>query len=226
MAADLTAMKARIKRELGNRTDLDTDIADAISTAIVEYQGKRFRFSDVIPDNPPLFDTVGGTWIYTSADNANISTTFRIDYVLAQIGNYLQPLEKLPPERIRIYNQLGQMRGQPLWYGYEGNELLIAPVPDQAYHLTLGLFRNVLAPLTDGEANNPWMIDGELLIRSRAKYEVALHKTRNTAMQEAMSPVEPPPGQRTGHAAYWAEQALKVKGNRVTSLGRIKPMAF
>lgn len=226
MANDLAAMKARIASELGNRTDLASQITDAINTAIKAYQGKRFRFSDVTPLAPPSFNTVGGTWIYDSATNANIGSLLRIDYVLAQIGNYLQPLTYLDPAQVRIHNQLGVMKGQPLWWSYEGNSLLIAPVPDQAYPITLGLFRDVAAPATVDEANNPWMTDGELLIRSRAKYEIALHVTRNSNMQKAMSPNPPPPGEATGHAAYWAEQLLRITGNRVTSRRGVKPMAF
>jgi hypothetical protein len=36
----------------------------------------------------------------------------------------------------------------------------------------------------------------ERLIRSRAKYEIALHVTRNATMVSAMSPDEPPAGQQ------------------------------
>ena len=225
MANDLAAIKARIASELA-RSDLTTQIASAITDAITIYQKERFRFSDVDPSSPPGFSTVVDQWIYTSADNANISTLYGIDYVLAQIGSYLQPLEQMPPERIRVYNQLGYMKGQPLWFAYEGNKLLLAPVPSDVYPITLGLFRRIAAPASDGEADNPWMTDGERLIRSRAKYEIALHVTRNPTMQQAMSPYPPPLGQTSGHASYWAWKELKGEANRATSLGRIRAMQF
>ena len=224
MANDLAAMKARIASELG-RSNLTSDIAAAITTAISEYQKERFRFSDVIPDAPPQFNTAANKWIYTSADNANIGSLLKIDYVLILIGTTNIPLIKSTPEQIKIYNQQQTMRGQPSWYAYEGNELLLAAIPTQIYQIELGLFRRVDGPATDGEANNPWMTDGERLIRSRAKYEIAVHVTRNPTMAAAMNPFPPMAAQSMG-AAYDAWKALKSEANRVTSLGRIRPMRF
>lgn len=218
MANDLASMKSRIASELA-RSDLTTQIASAISDAIAIYQKERFRFSDSDPSSPPTFNTVLDQWVYTSSDNANIGTFLSIDYVLAQIGSYLQPLTILPPERIRMYNQLGYMHGQPIWYSVEDSKLLLAPVPDQAYPITLGLFRSIAAPASDDEADNPWMTDGERLIRSRAKYEIALHVTRNPTMAAAMSP-DP------GGASYREWKSLKSEANRVTSLGRVMSMPW
>jgi hypothetical protein len=222
--ATLADMKARIADELA-RGDLGTQIASAITTAITEYQKERFRFSDVTPTTPPTFNTVADRWIYTAADNANIADAKAWNYIFSQVGNYLRDLTKSTPEMVRSYNQLGTMHGQPIWYAYEGNQLLIAPVPDTVYPITLGIFRNVAAPADDAEADNPWMNEAELLIRSRAKYEIALHVTRNPTMQQAMSPLEPG-GEAGGHAAYYAWQSLKRETNRVTKRGRLRPMAF
>lgn len=221
----LAIMKARVASELA-RTDLTTQIGEAISTAIAIYQTERFRFSDVIPSTVPTFATVLDRFIYTSADNANIGTMFKVDYLEVQIGGMLQRLTYMPPGDLRQYNQLGTMHGQPMWWSYEGNQLLIAPTPDAAYTITMGLFRSVPAPADDAETGNPWMLDGEELIRSRAKYEIALHVTRNKDMQDAMSPFAPPGGQTKGHAAYFAWKRMKGVANRVTSSGRVRSMAF
>lgn len=221
MAGTLGDMRTRIASELA-RSDLSSQISLAITDAIAIYQKERFRFSDAIPNAPPTFNTVLNQWIYTTADNANISTLFDFDYVLAQIGSYLQPLERLSPERIRVYNQLGFMHGQPMWYGYEGNELLFAPIPDQAYPITLGIFRRVAAPANDAEIGNPWMTDAERLIRCRAKFEIAMHVTRNPTMAAAMSPDPgPPPG-----ATYREWKSLKSEANKVTGSGVVRAMAF
>lgn len=227
MANDLSAMKSRISRDLA-RPDFpstSTDIADAITTAIEQYQNTRFRFSDTTPNAPPTFPTVAGRYIYTSADNANIGTLLKIDYVTIQIGNTLQELWRSTAEDIVLYNQVNTMQGQPSSYAYEGNQLLLAAVPSDVWTLTLRLFKLVAAPASDSEANNPWMTDAELLIRSRAKYEIAVHRTRNAQMAEAMSPLTPAPGQRPG-AAYMAWVNLKSEASRVVSTGRIRPMRF
>src|SRR5882724_3413595 len=209
MAGTLGDMRARIAAELA-RADLTTQISSAINDAIAVYQKERFRFSDTIPSVPPTFNTVLNQWIYTTADNANISSAFDFDYVLAQIGSSLSQLARGTPANIRIANQLGAIHGMPMSYAIEGNELLISPVPDMAYPITLGLFRRVAAPANDTEADNPWMVDAERLIRSRAKFEIALHVTRNPTMAMAMSPDSgPPPG-----ATYRAWKELKSEGNR------------
>jgi hypothetical protein len=113
-----------------------------------------------------------------------------------------------------------------MWYAYEGNELILSPVPDTIYTVTMGIFRRVAAPANGSEASNPWMIWAERLIRARAKFEIATHVTRNQEMAVAMSP-EPPMqnGGRVG--AAWREfRVLKSETNRVVSLGKIRAMPF
>jgi len=227
MSGDLATMKARISRDIA-RPDFppdSQDIADAINTAIEQYQNQRFRFSDTIPNAPPSFNTVAGRYIYTSADNPNIGTLMKIDYVLIRIGNIYQGLGRTSVENVTLYNQLTTMQGQPSSYAYGGNQLLLAAVPSQVWPMILGLFLNRLAPATDDEADNPWMTDAELLIRSRAKYEIATHRTRNQQMAAAMSPDVPARGQPAG-ATYAAWSTLKSEANRVAYTGRVRPMRF
>lgn len=221
MAGDLATMKARIARDLA-RPDIPAssqDIADAINTAIAAYQNTRFRFSDTIPNAPATFNTEIGRFVYTAADNANIGTTLKIDYVLIQIGNVQQELARASVEDIVLYNQVNTMSGQPTWYGYQQNQLLLAAIPSNVWTITLGLFREIAAPATDNEAGNPWMTDAELLIRSRAKFEIATHRLRNPTMAAAMSPE--PPG-----ATWRAWSSLKAEANRVIARGRIRPVRF
>ena len=229
MAGDLATMKARIATELARGTGWNpTAIANAISDAIAVYQQERFRFSDIDPVAPPTFNTVAGRSVYDSTDNANIGSALRIDYVNMNIGTAsVVELSRDSAERLKLYNQQsGTMVGQPTWYAYEGNKLILASIPDQAYLITLGLFRNVAAPATNAEAGNPWMVDAERLIRARAKYEIAVHVTRNPTMAQAMSP-DPPSenGGMTG-AAYREWKRLKGTANRITGTGRIRGMRF
>lgn len=225
MADDLAAMKARVASELA-RADLTTQIASAISDAIAIYQKERFRFNETDPSTPVTFNTVASQGVYTSSDNANISTLFNIDYVLLTISNQIIPLTLDTAENLRIYNQVNTMSGQPMWYAYEGNQIILSPVPSDVWPVTLGLFRKLAAPASDAEANNPWMIAAERLIRSRAKFEIATHVTRNAVLADAMSPYPPPSGKSTGHATWWAWRELKAETNRVTSLKRVRAMAF
>ena len=224
MANDLATMKSRIASEIA-RSDLTTQIASAINDAILIYQKERFRFSESTPSAPKTFVTVANQYIYTSSDLGVIGTLEKIDYVLVNIGSTRVKLLRQPPENIKIYNQLGTMSGQPMWYGYEGNQLIIGPVPSIAYTIEVCGFFIVAAPVNDSEANNPWMIDAERLIRARAKFELATHVTRNPTMAAAMSPDAPAPGEKPG-AAYREWRDLKGEANRLTRTGRVQPMQF
>lgn len=224
MANDLAALKARIAAEL-LRSDLTTQIANAINDAIVIYQKERFRFSDSDPANPATFNTVVDREIYDSNDNPYIGSLYKIDRLYILIGNTQQAILPEQPRVVRLYNQ-NTMKGQPSWYAMEGNKMILSPIPSDVWTITIEAFRNVAAPADDAEANNPWMVDAEQLIRARAKYEIALHVTRNQMMAAAMSPDPPAPGQPMG-AAYRAWKMLKSDANRYSSVaGRIRPMAF
>ena len=227
MAGTLTDMIARIASEI-NRPDLSAvQIPAAITTAITVYQSERFSFSDVPPDGSQTFWTVANRAYYTSGDNPNLGTMLKIDRVNINIGtSTILQLKREDPETLILYNQqAGTMRGQPSWYAYQNGEMIISAIPDQAYLITLGLFLNIAAPATGAEANNPWMTTAELLIRSRAKYEIALHVTRNATMAAAMSPDPPIPFQATG-ATYREWKRLKGNANKLSGRGVIRPMAF
>lgn len=224
MADDLATMKARVAFEL-RRSDLTAQIASAINDAIAIYQKERFRFNESVPSAPVTFNTVIDQANYGISDNANIGTLFNIDYMLLVIGSQNYYITPDSPSNLKIFNQQGVMHGQPIWYAYEGNEIILAPVPSGVWPVEIGLFRRLAAPVTDAEVGNPWMIDGERLIRSRAKYEIAVHVTRNPDMAAAMSPFPPSPGQPAG-ATYDAWRSMKGEANRVTSLHRIRAMKF
>lgn len=223
MAGTLSDMKSRIAAEI-LRSDLTTQIANAINDAIVIYQKERFRFSDSDPANPATFNTVVDREVYDSTDNPYIGSLYKIDRLYILIGNTQQAILPEQPRVVRLYNQ-NTMKGQVSWYAYEGDKLILSPIPSDVWTITIEAFRNVAAPADDTEANNPWMVQAEQLIRARAKYEIALHVTRNPMMAAAMSPDPPGPGQPMG-AAYRAWRMLKAETARVTSVGRIRPMAF
>lgn len=225
MANDLAAMKARIAAEIA-RADLTTQIASAITDAIGVYQKKRFRFNENIPDNAKSFATVAGRATYTSSDLADIATVLAFDYMLMKVGITLFQLKREDPVVVKLYNQTSQMNGQPGWWAYEGNEIILAAIPDQAYTIYPGGYFVAAAPATDSEANNSWMITAERLIRARAKFEIATHVTRNAKMAQIMSP--DPPDENGGMigAAWREERLLKAETNRVTGRGIIRPMAF
>jgi hypothetical protein len=233
MANDLTAMIFRIAAELGARFDLagavgsatqqtpnSEAVRNAINTAISTYQKERFRFSEIDPQNPTTFQTTAGKWAYSTETSPVISSMYIIDYINIQIGNTLMQLGQVTPERQHLNIQLFTQFGLPTSFAYEGNTLILYPIPAATYNIYIGAHLFVPGPATDGEQNNVWMTQAERLIRCRAKFEIATHVTRNAGMAQAMSPDDP-------GETYRSFKTLKAEGNKITSTrSRVKPMAF
>ncbi len=232
MAGDLQTMRSRIAAEL-RRSDLVSNPAAspndfvtlAIMDAIAAYQTERFRFSDVDPANPDTFNTVVNRDVYDSNDSAIIGSMHKVDRVYILIGNANQVITVEQPKVLRLYNQQALMVGQPTWYAMEDDKMILSPIPSSVWQVTIEAFRDVAAPASDSEANNPWMTKAERLIRARAKYEIATNVLRNPDLAMTFSPDPPAPGQKAGEAyRHWKQ--LKGDTNRITSMGRIRPMPF
>lgn len=225
MAGTLGDMKTRIASELV-RPDLTSQIANAITDAIGVYQAVRFRFNETIPSNAKFFDTVAGQSIYAAAALADIATIQKFDYLLMKVGITLFKLARETPEVVKLYNQTTQMMGQPGWWAYEGNEIILAAIPDQVYRIYVGGFFVAPAPATDNETNNPWMTDAERLIRARAKYEVCINVTRNLKLAQQFSPDPPDENGGVVGMAYRELRELRGETNRVTGRGVIRATQF
>jgi hypothetical protein len=228
-------MVFRIAAELGARFDLAgapgtatqqrpnaEAIRNAINTAISVYQKQRFRFNELDPANPIVFDTIAGQSTYSTNECPALATSYSLDYLNIRIGNTLMQLSQVTPERQHLNIQLFTQFGLPTSYAYEGNTVILYPVPVAAYEVRVGAHLQIPGPVDDNETDNVWMTQAERLIRSRAKYEVAVHVTRNMPMAQAMSPEPGSAGE--AHRSY---QELKQEGNKITSTrSRVKPMAW
>lgn len=229
MAGDLQTMRARIATEL-RRADLSANapndlITPAIMDAITAYQTERFRFSDSDPANPDTFNTVVNRDVYDSSDSAIIGSMHKVDRVYILIGNNQTEVTVEQPKTLRLYNQTALMVGQPSWYAIEDDKMILSPIPSSVWQVTVEAFRDVAAPANDTEANNVWMTKGERLIRARAKYQIAVHVLRNSDLAASMSPDPPAPGAMMGES-YRVWKQMKGDTNRITSIGKIRPMRF
>lgn len=211
MANDLAQMKARIVDELA-RADLSTQIAYAISDAISFYQGERFIFNE---SRDVTFSTVAGQDFYGTAANAAIPTLWAFDYLILYLGSIPWPVKRRTPLEVEILNNNGLVSGQPYNFAWYNKQIRLGPVPDAVYTMRVAGLITYAAPATDAEANNPWMTDAEKLIRSRAKYELALNVTQDTEMAQIM-------------AAQVTETFDQLKGatNRLTGTGQVEPTQF
>lgn len=181
------AMQSRIADEL-DRTDLTTQIQQAIKTAIAKYDRKRFFFNE---SRSVTFSTVDGQEFYTSADASAIPTLLFIDNVKLTIS----ASDKIDLEP-RSYGELEYLstnsvtdEGQPTAYAYYSKQLRLYPIPDDAYPIRIsGVF--ALSDLSASADTNAWMTDAEALIRARAKREVYTHVIRDLEGAQAMAQAE------------------------------------
>lgn len=213
MADDLATMKARIADELGQRSDLTSQIAYAISDAIKFYQNERFLFNE---SRDITFVTVAGQDFYGTAANAAIPTMQAFDYLILYVGTVPYDLKRKPPIEVELFNQNGLVKGQPTRYAFYNKQIRIGPVPDAVYTIRVAGQITYAAPASDGEANNPWMIDAEKLIRARAKQEILVNVERRDATDPELIAIK-------GEVAE-AFENLKGLTNRLTGTGRVKPM--
>jgi hypothetical protein len=89
------------------------------------------------------------------------------------------------------------------------------------FPITIGGYMQVDGPTSGSDTTNVWMNTAERLIRSRAKYEIALHYTRNKYLITAMSPDA---GSGGASERYYNE--LKGEANKIRGTSRVRPMAF
>lgn len=219
-------MVSRIVSDLGQRTDLQqTVIPNAINDAIEAYAKQRFRFNENQPIAPFQITMVPGQSVYSGTDDTRIPKIYKIDYIIYPMGSVYMPIERATPEEVYLALQAPQTQaGMPELFAYDGQSLVFYPAPpaSPAYVLTIGGYLAVAGP-TDlaNDTTNVWMNKAERLIRSRAKYEIALHVTRNKDMIAMMSPDE---GSGGACERYFAE--LLGETNKVKATSRIRAMKF
>lgn len=210
----LAIMKARIADELGDRHDIDSQIAYAINDAITAYQDERWWFNET---RALTFTTVAEQDFYSATDSANIGTIQKIDYVMLYVGSVTYRLEYKPPSEIEAMSLNGVYVGTPWGYTWYGAQLRLYPTPVDAYLVRIGCSIIIQAPENDAETGNHWMTSAERLIRSRAKLELALHVLKDPALAQTMS---------AGVEEAWKQ--LKSRTNQLTMAegGRVRAMQF
>lgn len=231
MAKTMSTMVDRIATEIRRPSlalpaDMTSPIAVAILDSIEFWQKDRFRFNESDPSATPSFNTVQGQWVYTSADNANIGTIFQFDKLIVYVGSTAQPLAKRTPHEIYLLNQQNQQSGQPTDWAYEGNKIIMYPIPSTVWTLFLLGHTLSAAPATLDEDNNPWMNWAEYLIRCQAKFQIATHITRNPTMASQFSPdPDGGPGGKPGET-WRAWMRLKKETNKIKQTRGVRAMQF
>jgi hypothetical protein len=179
-------MQARIADEI-IRSDLTSQIQNAIQTAIQFYERTPFYFNQLRQE--AAFNTKQGQEFYSTADSPLIASMVTLNRVTVTVSGNRYSMNPRTPEYLEDTSVNPIVYGQPVDFAYFAEQLRFYPIPDNTYPIALSGIKRlfVLSASTD---TNAWVSDAELMIRSRAKYELAVHVLRDADMASAMKSSE------------------------------------
>ncbi len=156
-----TDMQTRIADEIA-RTDLTSQIQLAILSAVKHYAKERWYFTET----NTTFVTVAGTQTYALPTDFKAMDRVRLTYPT----NTYWDLNYQPFEYIGRITSISTLTGPPQDYAIFSQQLWIYPIPDAVYTITEYYEQELTSLATTPD--NAWMVDGEELIRSRAKADI------------------------------------------------------
>jgi len=175
MADDYGSMQSRIADELA-RSDLTTQIALAIQTAIKRHERERFYFNT----KTGTFSTVAAQEYYAAAANSDIPNISKIERAKVTVDGYKYDLVASTFDSIDD-EQDGTITGDPTHFAYFAQQVRLYPIPNAIRTVTMAYVYR-LSSLSDSADANAWMTDGEELIRQTAKGIVAADVISDEAM--------------------------------------------
>lgn len=178
-------MQATIAYELGDRTDLNTQIKAAIQTAIAKWERTRFYFNELNAIN--AFNTVHGQEYYTSSDYAGIATIAHIDKMWALVSNnryFLMPRTMQYLDEVSV-NPNVAAPSVGVDYAYYAETIRLYPIPDGSYPISIQGTKRFAALNADSDSN-VWTCDAEALIRTEAKLDLYLNVIKQPDQAQLM----------------------------------------
>lgn len=173
-------MQARIANEIA-RTDLTTEIKEAIQTSIAKYESTRYYFNNKVEST---FSTVVDQEYYTSSALSDIPDISEILSMTVAVNGVDRPISQRDHVQIDQL-QSGAIKGIPYHYSYAQQKLRLYPIPNAVMTVTMAYIYRFTALSLDADTN-AWMTEGEELIRCCAKSELYEHVIRNPAMADRM----------------------------------------
>jgi hypothetical protein len=160
MSYDYTALQARIADELA-RTDLTSQIALEILTAIKHYEQQRFWFDEA---------RATASTVASQAYLAVPTDMIAIDTLTITYNSHYYDLSQRTWD---WYRGIGGgdstiTTAVPTDFVYYADQLWFYPVPNSTYTLTIAYLKQLTA-LSGGTDSNAWTANGEEMVRARAK---------------------------------------------------------
>lgn len=156
---DFGTLKARIAREL-RRSDLTSDIADAVVDSVRLYRDKPFWWLET--SEPVTFPSGEGDIALSSLSGTFVSP---IALTLTDSG-WTQELKQENLHNLLPYGT--DYTDRPCSYAYDAETLLFRPYADKNYTGTLRYYQELAALSNDADSNG-WTTHGFDLIRHKAK---------------------------------------------------------
>lgn len=225
----------RIDDEIKRSGTVNDRIQIAIVDAINIYARERFRFNETFT---ATFPTVIGQQNYSVITDASFPSLtgtqqiYHIDWLTYTSGTSVFDVPRIQPEEILVLTQLGTQAGEPEVFAFMNETIMIYPVPSGIYPMSIGAHVQLPAPMgfigSTGQdtTGNRWFTDGEKLIRSRAKYELAINVLRDQELAVKMSPHPPEQNGGVVGASWDAYDMLTAEMNRMLPRGILRPMDF
>lgn len=215
MANTYGIMIGRIADEL-DRADLTTtEIPLAIQDAIGFYERKYFYFTS----NPTsfTFNTVAGREYYSTSDNAAIATSPSIYALTGTFFGLRRELRKRDWLYIDSISTLTTSRAMPMDWAYNGEQIRLYPIPDNAYSISCAANNRPMRPSANSDGG-VWMNDAEALIRSKAKEYLFLNVIRASDMEAEVAMMQQQIGKE--YAALVSETTSRE------ATGTVEPVYF
>lgn len=194
-------MQTRIATEIV-RDNVNTEIKSAIQSAIKHYEIERFWFNE----------TTATSSTAVNQDRYPVPLDLiELDTLKVMVNGEYWPLERRDWPYV---NDGYNTNGPPTDFAIYRDELYLYPTPDAVYTLTMAYVKS-LSTLTADSDTNEWMTKAEILIRSRAKYDLFTDLIRDYESAAVMQVKE-------------EKEFRKLQGltNRKVSSGKIRPTQF
>lgn len=158
----LGAMLDRIADELA-RTDLTSNIRQAVQSAIRHYERKPFYFNET----RSTLSTSDGASSYTTSDFSFLDKMAEIYSAKITVNSNQYQLIERDWEYLDSLRTSTTHEGDPTDFSYYGKQFHVYPTPNAARNILISYVEKA-ATLSATTDTNYWMTDGEELIRARA----------------------------------------------------------
>lgn len=217
----------RIQNEI-LRTDINSNVQDAIKSAIRAYEGVRFVFNEG--------DNAADSWTTGASNTATYTLSnewIDVDLITITVSSNEYPLIKRTFDWYKEVNtNPATVVGVPTDFAYHNDRIWLYPSPNQAYVLKVYGHRKVTALDSNGEltltntlVSNEWFREAEGVIRNRAKYYLYADVLENPERAAFYGGLDPLTGIARGREGEEL-RVLETRVNKKKTTGFLQPEKF